>query len=201
MHLQLPTKCCVAKIVGLNFAYGIVSSINTDDDLPLPPTAQLMQSSVVSDGSPLATNGEHVFARWPAMVHSSSTSFSPTQCWGEQENVRQSTCNRLLCILECPDRDRTSRDAGRGLVFRIRLNILVKTTTQPRNKYCFIDPGIAARIFVSNERRLVYLANMHIFAGITPSATPQLTYRRRTSRSNKLRLTPNRLSEPSGQTR
>jgi hypothetical protein len=44
----------MAKMVALNFANGIVSSINTDDDL--------------------ATNGEHVFARWSATVHSSTRS-------------------------------------------------------------------------------------------------------------------------------
>jgi hypothetical protein len=65
----------MAKMVGLYFADGIASSINTDYDLLLPPTdAQLMQSSMVSDGSTLATNGQHFFARWPATVHLSTSS-------------------------------------------------------------------------------------------------------------------------------
>jgi hypothetical protein len=65
----------MAKMVGINFSNGVVSFINTDDDLPLPPSdAQLMQGSVVSNGSPLATNAQHLFSRWPVTVHSSTTS-------------------------------------------------------------------------------------------------------------------------------
>jgi hypothetical protein len=51
----------MVKMVGLNFYNGIVGSTNTGDGFPLPPTdAQLMQSSVVSGGSAVATNGQHL---------------------------------------------------------------------------------------------------------------------------------------------
>jgi hypothetical protein len=52
-------------MVGFNFSSGIVGRINTDDGLLLPLIdAQLMQSSVVSDGSPLAAFGNE----WPTLI-------------------------------------------------------------------------------------------------------------------------------------